>query len=107
VRCLEALLPLHQADFALVGSVIELHLIRDEIDEVVAEVAARTGSRSRSRSAPMIELPRGALTAGRIAEAAEFFSFGTNDLTQMTWGFSRVDVEASIFATFSTAVCSS
>ena len=43
VRCLEALLPLHQADFALVGSVIELHLIRDEIDEVVAEVAARTG----------------------------------------------------------------
>jgi pyruvate,orthophosphate dikinase len=42
----------------------------------------------------MIELPRAALTAGEIAEEAEFFSFGTNDLTQTTWGFSRDDVEA-------------
>ena len=42
----------------------------------------------------MIELPRAALTAHRIAEAADFFSFGTNDLTQTTWGFSRDDVEA-------------
>jgi pyruvate, orthophosphate dikinase len=48
----------------------------------------------------MIELPRAALTAKRIAEAADFFSFGTNDLTQTTWGFSRDDVEASIFATY-------
>ena len=48
----------------------------------------------------MIELPRAALTAGRIAEAAEFFSFGTNDLTQTTWGFSRDDVEASFFAAY-------
>ena len=48
----------------------------------------------------MIELPRAALTALRIAEAAEFFSFGTNDLTQTTWGFSRDDVEAAIFATY-------
>ena len=46
----------------------------------------------------MIELPRAALTAGRIAEVAEFFSFGTNDLTQTTWGFSRDDVEAAFFA---------
>ena len=45
----------------------------------------------------MIELPRAALTAGQIAESAEFFSFGTNDLTQMTWGFSRDDVEAAFF----------
>src|SRR5665811_2211263 len=45
----------------------------------------------------MIELPRAALTAGAIAEAAEFFSFGTNDLTQMTRGFSRDDVEAAFF----------
>ena len=44
----------------------------------------------------MIELPRAALTAHRIAEAADFFSFGTNDLTQTTWGFSRDDVEAAI-----------
>jgi pyruvate,orthophosphate dikinase len=45
----------------------------------------------------MIELPRAALTAARIAEAADFFSFGTNDLTQTTWGMSRDDAEASFF----------
>jgi pyruvate,orthophosphate dikinase len=45
----------------------------------------------------MIELPRAALTAGRIAETAQFFSFGTNDLTQTTWGFSRDDVEGAFF----------
>ncbi len=45
----------------------------------------------------MIELPRAALTAGRIAEVADFFSFGTNDLTQTTWGLSRDDAEASFF----------
>ena len=44
--------------------------------------------------------PRAALTAFRIAEVAEFFSFGTNDLTQMTWGFSRDDVEAAFFAAY-------
>ncbi len=48
----------------------------------------------------MIELPRAALTAGSIAGSADFFSFGTNDLTQMTWGFSRDDVEASFFSTY-------
>ena len=48
----------------------------------------------------MIELPRAALTAFRIAEVAEFFSFGTNDLTQTTWGFSRDDVEAAFFAAY-------
>ena len=48
----------------------------------------------------MIELPRAALTAGRIAEDADFFSFGTNDLTQTTWGLSRDDVEASFFPAY-------
>jgi pyruvate,orthophosphate dikinase len=48
----------------------------------------------------MIELPRACKTAGRIAEVAEFFSFGTNDLTQMTWGFSRDDVESSFFSDY-------
>ncbi len=48
----------------------------------------------------MIEVPRAALTAGQIAEAAEFFSFGTNDLTQMGWAFSRDDVEASFFSRY-------
>ena len=48
----------------------------------------------------MIELPRAAVTAHEIAKAAEFFSFGTNDLTQMTWGFSRDDVEAAFFSAY-------
>ena len=48
----------------------------------------------------MIEVPRAALTAGQIAEAAEFFSFGTNDLTQMSWGFSRDDVEGAFFSRY-------
>jgi pyruvate,orthophosphate dikinase len=48
----------------------------------------------------MIEVPRAALTAGQIAGAAEFFSFGTNDLTQMTWGFSRDDVEGAFFGRY-------
>ena len=48
----------------------------------------------------MIEVPRAALTADRIAASADFFSFGTNDLTQMTWGFSRDDVEAAFFPTY-------
>ena len=48
----------------------------------------------------MIEIPRAAVTADEIAEEAEFFSFGTNDLTQTTWGFSRDDVEASFFSAY-------
>jgi pyruvate,orthophosphate dikinase len=82
----------------LVGSVMELHLIRDEIDGIVAEVAEREDVALHIPIGTMIELPRAALTAFRIAEAAEFFSFGTNDLTQTTWGFSRDDVEAAFFA---------
>jgi pyruvate,orthophosphate dikinase len=82
----------------LVGSVMELHLIRDQADAVLAEVAGREGVRLDIPIGTMIELPRAALTAGRIAEAADFFSFGTNDLTQTAWGFSRDDVEAAFFA---------
>jgi pyruvate,orthophosphate dikinase len=84
----------------LVGSVMELHLIRDEADKVLAEVAAQRGVRLDIPIGTMIELPRAALTAGRIAEAADFFSFGTNDLTQTAWGFSRDDVEAAFFAAY-------
>jgi pyruvate,orthophosphate dikinase len=82
----------------LVGSVMELLLVRDEIDAVVADAAA--GVELHVPIGTMIELPRAALTARRIAESAEFFSFGTNDLTQTTWGFSRDDVEASIFPAY-------
>ncbi len=84
----------------LVGSVMELHLVRDEIERVIAEVASETGVSLTMPIGTMIELPRAALTAGRIAEAADFFSFGTNDLTQTTWGFSRDDVEAAFFAAY-------
>ena len=78
----------------LVGAVQELEIVREEAERILREVGvdALIGT--------MIEVPRAALTSGQIAEAAEFFSFGTNDLTQMTWGFSRDDVEASFFSRY-------
>ncbi|MFI1957076.1 pyruvate, phosphate dikinase [Streptomyces althioticus] len=84
----------------LVGTVQELEIVRDEADRVIAEVEETTGTRLKLAIGTMIELPRAALTAGQIAEAAEFFSFGTNDLTQTVWGFSRDDVEASFFTAY-------
>ncbi|MDO0932964.1 pyruvate, phosphate dikinase [Streptomyces sp. DG2A-72] len=84
----------------LVGTVQELEIVREEADQVVAEVEAATGTELKLAIGTMIELPRAALTAGQIAEAAEFFSFGTNDLTQTVWGFSRDDVEASFFTAY-------
>ncbi|MFF5755994.1 pyruvate, phosphate dikinase [Streptomyces longwoodensis] len=84
----------------LVGTVQELEIVRDEADQVVAEVEEATGTSLKLAIGTMIELPRAALTAGQIAEAAEFFSFGTNDLTQTVWGFSRDDVEASFFTAY-------
>ncbi|MFJ8497297.1 pyruvate, phosphate dikinase [Streptomyces sp. NPDC093992] len=84
----------------LVGTVQELEIVREEADRVVAEVEESTGTRLKLAIGTMIELPRAALTAGQIAEAAEFFSFGTNDLTQTVWGFSRDDVEASFFTAY-------
>ncbi|MFF7947082.1 pyruvate, phosphate dikinase [Streptomyces griseorubiginosus] len=84
----------------LVGTVQELEIVREEADQVVAEVEAATGVELKLSIGTMIELPRAALTAGQIAEAAEFFSFGTNDLTQTVWGFSRDDVEASFFTAY-------
>nr|WP_239072365.1 pyruvate, phosphate dikinase [Streptomyces bauhiniae] len=84
----------------LVGTVQELEIVREEADQVIAEVEAATGTRLKLAIGTMIELPRAALTAAQIAEAAEFFSFGTNDLTQTVWGFSRDDVEASFFTAY-------
>jgi pyruvate,orthophosphate dikinase len=80
----------------LVGAVQELETVRAEAERVLAEV----GGGVQSLIGTMIEVPRAALTAGQIAEAAEFFSFGTNDLTQMGWGFSRDDVEGSFFSRY-------
>ncbi|MBI1757631.1 MAG: pyruvate, phosphate dikinase [Actinobacteria bacterium] len=84
----------------LVGAVQELELIRDEAEVILREVAESSGVEVRTLIGTMIEVPRAALTAGQIAEAAEFFSFGTNDLTQMGWGFSRDDVEAAFFSAY-------
>ncbi|MEU0215452.1 pyruvate, phosphate dikinase [Streptomyces sp. NPDC006265] len=84
----------------LVGTVQELEIVREEADAVIAEVEAASGAQLKLSIGTMIELPRAALTAGQIAEAAQFFSFGTNDLTQTVWGFSRDDVEASFFTAY-------
>ncbi|MFD8524251.1 pyruvate, phosphate dikinase [Streptomyces capillispiralis] len=84
----------------LVGDVTELRLVREEAEQVLARVADTSGIPVHCPVGTMIELPRAALTAGRIAEEAEFFSFGTNDLTQTTWGFSRDDVEAAFFSAY-------
>ncbi|MFC6156073.1 pyruvate, phosphate dikinase [Kribbella jiaozuonensis] len=80
----------------LVGAVQELHLARDEVERVLAEV----GVAGEIPIGTMIELPRAAVIADQIAEAADFFSFGTNDLTQTTWGFSRDDVESAFFSRY-------
>lgn len=84
----------------LVATVQELELVRADIDQVAAEIEDTTGVRPDFKVGTMIELPRAVMAAAEIAGAAEFFSFGTNDLTQMTWGFSRDDVEASFFSTY-------
>ncbi|MFC5894314.1 pyruvate, phosphate dikinase [Streptomyces ramulosus] len=84
----------------LVGTVQELEIVRDEAEQVIAEVEKAHGVSLKLTLGTMIELPRAALTAGQIAESADFFSFGTNDLTQTVWGFSRDDVEASFFTAY-------
>nr|WP_303770345.1 pyruvate, phosphate dikinase [Schaalia odontolytica] len=82
----------------LVGSVRELQLVREEGEGIIASVAADRGvDLSGVSIGAMIELPRAAMTAEDLAEEADFFSFGTNDLTQTVWGFSRDDVEGVFF----------
>ncbi len=84
----------------LVGAVQELDAIKHEIIQVAREVRSETGVHLEFLVGTMIELPRAALTADQIADSAEFFSFGTNDLTQTTWGFSRDDVEGAFFSAY-------
>lgn len=82
----------------LVGSVRELQLVREEAEGIIASVASSRGvDLSGVSIGAMIELPRAAMTAEDLAEEADFFSFGTNDLTQTVWGFSRDDVEGVFF----------
>jgi pyruvate,orthophosphate dikinase len=78
----------------LTGHVNELKLIQPQLEEVAKAVMAEQGVEVEYKFGTMIEIPRAALTAYEIAEVAEFFSFGTNDLTQMTFGYSRDDAEA-------------
>ncbi|MDD5556904.1 MAG: pyruvate, phosphate dikinase [bacterium] len=75
----------------LVGTLAEFEAQKEAVDRAAAEVFAAQGRRVRYATGTMIELPRAAITAGAIARAAAFFSFGTNDLTQTTYGMSRDD----------------
>ncbi len=84
----------------LVATAAEFEITRRELITVIAEVAREAGAPLEIPFGTMIELPRAALTAADIAGTAEFFSFGTNDLTQTTWGFSRDDVESAFFSTY-------
>jgi pyruvate,orthophosphate dikinase len=84
----------------LVGLDRELSFCHDLIARVAAEVAAARGMKLACQFGTMIELPRACVVAGRIADHAQFFSFGTNDLTQTTFGFSRDDAEAKFLSRY-------
>ena len=84
----------------LVSAVQELEIVREEAEQVIRDVEQATGYRVPVLIGTMIEVPRAALTAGAIAASADFFSFGTNDLTQMGYGFSRDDVEGAFFSRY-------
>ena len=97
---LEAAIEVHEEDgydiepnimIPLVGDVKELRFVKKEIVATAEKVKAEKHSDIKYHIGTMIEIPRAALMADQIAEEAEFFSFGTNDLTQMTFGFSRDD----------------
>ena len=75
----------------LVGEAKEFNYVRDLVVKVADKLIAESGIELKYLVGTMIEIPRAALTADQIAKTAEFFSFGTNDLTQMTFGFSRDD----------------
>ena len=99
-------LPVPEIMIPLVATKRELEITRAQIDSVAAEVFGETGQTMSYSVGTMIELPRAALTADRIAEVADFFSFGTNDMTQTVFGLSRDDagkflpqyVEQGVFA---------
>ena len=84
----------------LTSHVNELNHIQPRLIEIAKQVMAEKKVDFHYKFGTMIEIPRAALTAGEIAEVAEFFSFGTNDLTQMTYGFSRDDAERNFLVTY-------
>jgi pyruvate,orthophosphate dikinase len=83
-----------------VGTPEEMRTTREAVQRVAAEVLSREGVEVRYRIGTMIELPRACVVADEIARDAEFFSFGTNDLTQTTYGYSRDDAEASFIPVY-------
>jgi pyruvate,orthophosphate dikinase len=89
----EGVTPLPEIMIPLVGHVNELAETRRVLETEVARIVMETEQQVKYKFGTMIEVPRGALTADEIAKHAEFFSFGTNDLTQMTFGYSRDDAE--------------
>ncbi|MBN2547894.1 MAG: pyruvate, phosphate dikinase [Anaerolineales bacterium] len=84
----------------LTGTVKELEWIQPRLVRIAKQVMDETGVSFEYKFGTMIEIPRAAVTATEIAEAAEFFSFGTNDLTQMTFGYSRDDAERNFLVTY-------
>ncbi len=84
----------------LVGHANELKVVREQLERVAQEVMGKYGVKVQYKFGTMIEVPRAALTADEIAEYAEFFSFGTNDLTQMTYAFSRDDAEGKFLSQY-------
>lgn len=89
---------LPEVEIPLVAHPAELKLLRQQVEEVAEQVMNEQQVRFEYRVGTMIELPRACLVADEIAQAAEFFSFGTNDLTQTTFGFSRDDAEGKFLA---------
>ncbi|HEY7111824.1 MAG TPA: pyruvate, phosphate dikinase [Thermoanaerobaculia bacterium] len=83
--------PAPEVMIPLVGTAAEFEKLKVLVDETARKVEAETGRAVAYKTGTMIEIPRAALQAGRIAENCDFFSFGTNDLTQMTFGYSRDD----------------
>jgi pyruvate,orthophosphate dikinase len=84
----------------LTGHINELHHVQPELEAIAKKVMEEKGVDFSYKFGTMIEIPRAALTAGEIAEVAEFFSFGTNDLTQMTFGYSRDDAERNFLINY-------
>jgi len=89
-----------EIEIPLVMDISELALLKAEIDSVYEEIKAESGEELKYSVGTMIELPRACLTADKIAAEAEFFSFGTNDLTQTTLGFSRDDAEGKFIPVY-------
>ena len=92
--------PMPEIMIPLTATVQEMEISKERVQNALRAVEEETGIHVDIPIGTMIEVPRAALTAGEIARSAEFFSFGTNDLTQMTWAFSRDDVEGAFFAPY-------